>query len=62
MFTAKEKAECAERELRLRERVYPNRVADGRMTQALADKQIALMAAIATDYRAQADAEEPRLF
>jgi len=34
---------CAERELRLRVRVYPRWVAAGRMTQALADREIALM-------------------
>lgn len=36
-----EQIACVERELNLRKRVYPRRVADRRMTQALADKEIA---------------------
>lgn len=59
-FTAKDKAECAEREVRQRQRVYPNLVAAGRMTQQLADRQTALMEAIARDYRAEADAEDAK--
>jgi hypothetical protein len=50
-FTAQEKLECAEREVKLRRRVYPQRVLNGRMTQALANEQIALMEAIVEDYR-----------
>ena len=57
-FTAREKADCAEREVKQRAYVYPRRVADGKMTQALADKQIAMMTEIATEYGAAADAEE----
>ncbi len=57
-FTNRDKADCADREAKMRLRVYPNRVADGRMTQQLADKQIAMMQAIAADYRALAEAEE----
>jgi hypothetical protein len=37
---------CANRELVLRKRVYPQWVANGRMTQEKADKEIAAMAAI----------------
>lgn len=59
-FTAKDKAECAERECKQRRYVYPRRVEGGKMTQALADRQIALMEAIATDYRRQADAEDAK--
>jgi hypothetical protein len=64
IITAKDKAECAEREVRQRKYVYPRRVADGNMTQALADKQIAIMQSIAEDYRKVADAEDAagRLF
>lgn len=58
MFTNKDKAECAEREVKQRQWVYPRRVASGKMTQALADRQIALMEAIAADYRAKADEED----
>lgn len=60
MITDKDKAECAEREVKQRLRVYPIRVADGRMTQAFADRQIAIMEAIAAEYRAKADAEDAR--
>lgn len=58
MFSAKEKAGAAEREVRQRQRVYPRWVADGRMTQEFADRQIAIMREIAADYLAQAEAEE----
>lgn len=59
-FTAKEKADCAKRELGQRRYVYPKRVADGKMKQEAADHQIALMAEIEAEYRAQADAEEAK--
>lgn len=49
--TLDEKRACAERELALRRNVYPKFVASKRMTQALADREIWLMAAIADDYR-----------
>lgn len=57
-FTNKEKAEAVERELKYRRYVYPRRVSDGRMTQAAADKQIALFEDIYEDYRTTAAAEE----
>lgn len=41
-----EQIECATRELSMRRNVYPRRIAEGRMTQALADREIARMAAI----------------
>jgi hypothetical protein len=37
---------CAERELKMRERVYPRWVGEGRMSQDKADKEIAAMRAI----------------
>lgn len=52
-FTAQEKLECAERELKYRRSVYARRVELGHMSAELADRQIALMEAIADDYRAQ---------
>lgn len=58
VITAREKFECAERELKQRKYVYPRRVADGKMTQDFANKQINLMEAIATDYRVLAEAED----
>jgi hypothetical protein len=57
-ITNKDKAECAEREVKQRRYVYPRRVGDGKMTQALADRQIAIMEAIASDYRALAETED----
>lgn len=59
-FSNREKAECAEREVKQRGWVYPKRVANQKMTQALADRQIALMSAIAAEYRAKADEEEAK--
>lgn len=46
-FTPGELLEEAERELRMRQRVFPRWVVDGRMTQAAADRKIAMMKAIA---------------
>lgn len=56
IFTRAEKRACAEREVKQRRRVYARLVAQGKMTQAFADEQIACMAAIAADYA------EPTLF
>ena len=41
-----EQIACVSREIDLRVRVYPRRVADRKMSQALADKQIAAMQAV----------------
>jgi hypothetical protein len=41
-----EQIACVEREIALRQRVYPRRVADKKMSQALADKQLAAMSAV----------------
>lgn len=57
MISNREKADCAEREVKQRRRVYARWVDDGRMTQQFADRQIAVMDAIACDYRTLADAE-----
>lgn len=46
-FTIAEQIDCIEREIRFREFVYPRRVRDGKMSQAEADRQIALMRAVA---------------
>lgn len=51
-----EKRQCLEREIRMRRRVYPRWVKDGRMTQAQADREIDVMTAILRDY------DEPDLF
>lgn len=51
-YSPAEKLAAIEREMKMRRRVYPRWVADGRMTQAKADAEIAVMEAIAEDYRA----------
>jgi hypothetical protein len=52
-FTDEVKAKCAEREARIRREVYPNRVYTKRMSQQLADREIAIMDEIAAEYRAK---------
>jgi hypothetical protein len=59
-FTARDKAECAEREVAQRKRVYFRLVGEGKMSGKFADKQIAIMQAIADDYRLQAEADEAK--
>jgi hypothetical protein len=46
-FTPRQLADCAERELRLRRRLYPRFVRERRMSLGKADAEIAMMAAIA---------------
>jgi hypothetical protein len=57
MITAETKLACIEREIKMRRRVYPRWVTDGRMTQAKADDEIKTMEAIADDYRKAATQE-----
>lgn len=47
-ITIEAQIECVQREINMRERVYPRRVADGKMTQALAAEQLELMRAVLT--------------
>ena len=49
-MTEMDKLRCVERELRMRKKVYPRRVADKHMTQKTADHEIACMEAIVRDY------------
>jgi hypothetical protein len=42
---------CADREVRYREKVYPRMIANGRMTQRRADREITLMREIAAELR-----------
>lgn len=44
------KRAALEREIKMRRRVYPRWVQDGRMSQAKADEEIAVMQAILADY------------
>jgi hypothetical protein len=50
--TSEEMVACIERELRLRAHVYPKRVADSKMSQGLADKEMRVMAAVLEVVRA----------
>ncbi|WP_176422184.1 hypothetical protein [Bradyrhizobium sp. 2S1] len=51
--SAADKMQCAERELKYRRRIYVRLVERGKITQALADRELELMDAIAEDYRKQ---------
>ena len=54
-FTRDQKRLAALREGHMRERVYPRLVAQGKMTQADAEKGIAVMKAISDDYKETSD-------
>ena len=60
MVTRAEKHAAAAREVRLREKVYPRWVADGKMTKADADREIRTMREIAEDYREPGLFDDPR--
>ncbi|QIG93833.1 MULTISPECIES: hypothetical protein [Bradyrhizobium] len=53
MITAHDKLQCAERELKYRRRIYLRLVERGKIAQALANRELELMDAIAEDYRKQ---------
>jgi hypothetical protein len=56
-FPIAELIACIEREVEMRRKVYPKRVADKRMSQRFADQEIARMEAIAEKLRELAEAE-----
>lgn len=58
-FAPEDLAACAEREVRMRERVYPRWVGAGKLTQARADQELAMMREIARVLRAQVPAPPP---
>ena len=58
-ITRADKAACLSREIKMRRRAYPRWVDQGRMTQALADREIAIMQAVLADYT---EAPAPDLF
>ena len=60
MKTAKELLKCAQRELAMRERVYPRRVAEGKMSQQSADHETDCMAEIVKLLEEKAKAEDPQ--
>lgn len=49
--------QCLERELKLRQRLYPGRVAHRRMTKKAADREIAIMAQLLADHQALLERE-----
>lgn len=51
-YSAEEKRKAVERELTFRRRVYPRWINDGRMSQQMADQQLAIFEAIRDDYAA----------
>ena len=57
-YTAADKLKEVERELYFRRRVYKGMIERNQMTRKTADKQIAIMEAIAEDYRQQLKADE----
>lgn len=56
--TFNELAACAEREVKFRRRVYARRIDQGKMKQADADREIALMEAIRDHLREQATGDD----
>jgi hypothetical protein len=56
-ITAADKLSCAERELKIRTRVYERWVDEGKMSAGKAAHEIACMAAIVQDYVAAAKGE-----
>ena len=52
--------DCAQREVKMRRRVYPNRILTGRMSHAFAQAEIDKMAAIAEVLRELAERNEAR--
>jgi hypothetical protein len=61
-FTVAELAREAQREVVLREAVYPNRIAAGKLRRDHAERQIQMMREIARRLRTEAEAEDRRLF
>jgi len=57
MFTPEQKRKAVERELSFRRRVYPRFIEQKKMSQQLADEQIAIFEAIRMDYSAAEESE-----
>ena len=57
-ITTADKLACAEREVKLRKRVYLRFIEEGKMSAGKAAIEIAAMQAIAADYRALVDKEK----
>lgn len=59
-ITTADKLKEAKRELAQRRRVYPRLIEKGSLTREAADRQTAIMQAIADDYEARVKAEQPQ--
>lgn len=59
-ITTYEKAQEIKREIKMRKRVYPFQVLQGKMKQEVADKHIAIMEAILKDYQTILEKEDPQ--
>lgn len=59
-FRARDLADCANREVKQRVRVYPRLVEQGKMSKEFADRQIKMMRKIAADYETLAEADEAK--
>lgn len=57
IITDTDKLNCAEREVKLRQKHYPRWVEEGKLSLGKATHEIACMEAIAEDYRAKAAKE-----
>jgi len=56
-ITARDKLACVEREFKMRMRVYPRLVVEGKMSAGRAELETKVMESIVADYRAQAEKE-----
>lgn len=57
MIGYEEQLDCVERELRLRRRLYPRKILDGRLSAHMADQELKRMAAVVETIRALAQRE-----
>lgn len=57
IITTTDKLACAERELKMRKRVYERWIAENKMSAGKAAHEIAAMEAIVADYQAAAEKE-----
>jgi hypothetical protein len=61
-YTMDEKIACLSREVKMRQKVYPRQVQEGRIDAAMAKKELGIMVEILAEYQAQLDAVQPSLF
>jgi hypothetical protein len=57
MITTEDKLNCIQRELRLRQRVYPRLINNGKMSEQQAEHELLVMQAVLQDYQAVASQE-----